>query len=239
VVATNGIQTGASVSCPGTKQPSAGGVLVDSDALTANVNSSYPAGQTWQADVNNTSGSDTDFFVYAVCLAKSKSYIVAGAGASVGDSTQSAAAQCPPHTTVLGGGALSDTVSTGVGINSTVPNQLANNQTAWRVAMSSSDTTVSNFTVYAICRAKPAGYSIQFGPGVINAAGMEDDATATCPAPSLPIGGGGFTGFAETDTAVQMNSTWPKVADSQWAVAENNGGGIARSLGAAVICAGT
>jgi hypothetical protein len=236
--AVNGTQTLGSVTCPGKEQPSGGGVIVLSDALGASVNSSYPDGQSWIAYVNDTSGSDTDFYVYAVCLAKSAGYTVVTATGTVADSTQSVAADCPAHTTVLGGGAVSNTYSTGVAINSTVPNQLKGSHTAWRVAMASSDATTSNFTVYAICRAKPAGYSIQFGSGVDNTAGAQDDATVSCPGSSVAIGGGGFSAFASTDTAIDMNSTWPG-ADYTWGVAENNGGTIDRSLYAAVICAGT
>lgn len=238
LVAVNGMQTAGSVTCPGTKQPSGGGVVVLSDALTTSVNSSYPQGQRWDVYVNNTSGSDTYFYVYAVCLAKAAGYTVVTTTDTVTDSTQSAAADCPAHTTVLGGGALSHTFSTGVAINSTVPNQLTGNHTAWRVAMTSSDSTTSGFTVYAICRGKPAGYSIQFGVGVDNTAGAQDVATVSCPGSSVVIGGGGFTGFASTDTALNMNSTWPR-ADYSWGVAENNGGTIDRSLYAAAICAGT
>jgi hypothetical protein len=188
--------------------------------------------------VNNTSGSDTDFYVYAVCVAKAAAYTIVTSTDTVTDSTQSAAANCPAHTTVLGGGALSNTLSTGVAINSSVPNQLKGGHTAWRAAMTSSDSTASSFTVYAICQGRPAGYSIQFGSGVDNTAGAQNVATASCPGNSRAIGGGGFSGFASTDTAIDMNSTWPR-ADYSWGVAENNGGTTDRALYAGAICAGT
>ena len=77
------------------------------------------------------------------------------------DGTTSQAAQCPSGTEVTGGGAISDTLSTTVNINSTVPNALAGNESAWRVAMSSSGGLNSDYTVYAVCQAKPAGWSMQ------------------------------------------------------------------------------
>jgi len=237
LTAASGAQTHGSVSCPGTRQPSGGGAFVSSDALTTAVNSSYPSGQSWAVDINNTSGASTNFYVYAICLAHAAGYTVVASSSSVGDSTQSWAADCPAHTGVFGGGALSGTSSTGVNINSTVPNQLAKGATAWRVAMSSSDSTESGFTVYAVCRPKPKGYSIQFNAAVVNPAGGQTVTDAFCPGSSLPVGGGGFSGFFTADTAVTMSASWP--GDSYWAVDENNGGTASRSLEAAVVCAGT
>lgn len=237
LTAVPGTQTNGQVLCPGTEVPSGGGAIVDSDALT--LNSSYPAGSSWQIYVNNPTGEDIDFNVYAVCLHHSASYTVVTAPGSVADSTQSAAADCPAHTTVLGGGAVSDSGSTDVGINSTVPNQLTGSHTAWRVAMSSGDSTLSDFTVYAICRAKPTGYSIQFGPVLDNPPFSVSTESAACPAGSLAIGGGGFTGFQTSDTAILANSTWPEISGNGWGITETNNGSIGRSLEAAVICAGT
>ena len=58
----------------------------------------------------------------------------------------------PGKTGVLGGGAESATLSTGVNINSTLPDQLSGGKTAWQAAMTSSDSSTSRFTVYAVCR---------------------------------------------------------------------------------------
>jgi hypothetical protein len=239
-VATAGTQTFGFVTCPGTEQPAGGGAIVQSQGLALNINSSFPAENAWRVFVDNSTTQDFNFTVYEVCIAKSASYTVATTTAdTVTDSTQSAAADCPAGTTVLGGGALAASFTTDVGINSSVPNQLGGNQTAWRAAISTGDSPSSTFTVYAICRAKPAGYSIQFGPSGVAAGFAQTIVSATCPGASLPIGGGGFTAFASTDTAIQMNSTLPEPNENGWAIAENNDSAIGRTLDAAVICAGT
>lgn len=239
LTAPGGTQTQGTVTCPGKKQPSGGGAYVTSSSLAAGVNSSYPSGQSWDVSINNGSGVSTDFYVYAVCLNYSPGYsVVTSIPYLVGDGTLSGTAQCPGKTGVLGGGAESATLSTGVNINSTLPDQLSGGRTAWQAAMTSSDSTASRFTVYAVCRPKPAGYTIDFGQIVTNGPGAQTLAEADCPGASVPIGGGHVTGFTASDTAVGTNATWPQT-DANWAAVENNGGTASRTLEAAVVCAGS
>lgn len=111
--ATNGFQSHGSVSCPRNKQPASGGAFVNSGSIAAAINSSYPSGQSWAVDVNNISGADTTFTVYAVCLAHSSSYTVVTslftANPAVPDPQ---VAFCPAHTRVVGGGVFSSTSNT-------------------------------------------------------------------------------------------------------------------------------
>ncbi|HEY3734831.1 MAG TPA: hypothetical protein VGL63_13045 [Streptosporangiaceae bacterium] len=238
--APTGKQTHGSVTCPGKEQPSGGGAFIEHDDLADNINSSYPSGQSWDVDINNVSGSDTTYYVFAVCLAFSAGYTVVSSSfpGTVGDDTASWAVTCPADTKVVGGGAVSNSSSTAVDIDSTVPNQLTGGHTAWRVAISSSDAMQSDFQVYAVCRPKPAGYSIQFGSPVLAGPDRETDASVNCPGASVVIGGGGFASFATADDAIDMNSSWP-TGSSQWAIAENDGETIGRDIEAAVVCAGT
>jgi len=233
-----GAQDADQTNCPGTEQPVGGGAFVSSSDLQVNLNRSYPWSHSWIVSVGNASASSTNVTAYVICMAHSAAYKVVQTAGSVGpDSVNSQAAVCPAHTTVTGGGVYSASANTDVNINSTVPNTFAGGRTGWRVAMASSDPASVSFTVYAVCRPKPVGYSIQWGLNQQLQPYSEGAATVTCPGASVPIGGGGFTGYSIQDAWITMNSSGP---DNQgWVVYENNDENVARSLDAAVICAGT
>ena len=72
VTAPAGQQTFGSVNCPANaagkvRYPYGGGVTINSSNLSVNINSSYPSGTAWHAYVNNASGSDITFDVWATC----------------------------------------------------------------------------------------------------------------------------------------------------------------------------
>ena len=224
--------------CPGTRQPVGGGAFVSSSDLQVNLNRSYPWRHSWIVSVGNASASSTPVTAYVICMAHSASYKVVQSAGSVGpDSVNSQAAVCPAHTTVTGGGVYSGSANTDVNINSTVPNTFAGGRTGWRVAMASSDPSDVSFTVYAVCRPKPLGYSIQWGLNQQLQPYSEGQANVTCPGASVPIGGGGFTGYSTQDAWIAMNSSGPY--GQSWAIYENNDENVVRSFDAAVICAGT
>lgn len=225
--------------CPGTEQPVGGGAFVSSSDVLVNLNRSYPWRRTWIVSVGNASASATPVTAYAVCMAHSASYkVVHSAPASVDPgSVNSQAVECPAHTSVTGGGAYSASAATDVNINSTVPNTFAGGRTGWRVAMASSDPSSAGFTVYAVCRAKPAGYSIQVGATQQIAPYTEGAASVTCPGASVPIGGGGFTAYTPQDAWLTMNSSGPD--GQEWLVYENNDENLVKDLGVIAICAGS
>jgi hypothetical protein len=235
-----GSQTSGAAQCPGTEQPVGGGAFVASDALTVNINSSYPDGGSWAVDLDNASSLPTTYYVYAVCIAHSAKYRVVHSPVETAYPgwVTSKAVNCPRGTVVLGGGAESGTPDTDVYINSTVPNQLNAGRTAWRVAMASYDTYNTSFTVYAVCEPKPAGYSIQYGQPVGDGPLSETEAVVTCPGASVPVGGGGFTDFTNTDAGIGVNTSYP--SGQSWDIYENNNQGVVtRSLYASAVCAGT
>ena len=239
--AAAGVQSSGYVACPGTEQATGGGAYVDSSDVVVNINSSYPSsnGQDWLVDVNNASSLPTAFTVYAVCMAHSASYRVVSSGPWTASSNfvSSEAADCPTGTVVTGGGAVSNSSATDVNINSTVPNALGHGHTAWRVAMGSYDPNDSSFTVFAVCRPKPLGYSMQTGPGLALEPDAETQAIVSCPGASVPIGGGGFTAFLTNDTLLALNTSYP--SGNEWTIDENNGETLTKSVYATAICAGT
>ena len=236
--APNGTQSHGSVTCPGRKQPASGGAFVASGSINAAINSSYPSGQSWEVDVNNTSGADTTFTVYAVCLAPSTTYtLVASSTTANPQSLTIGEAFCPVHTRIIGGGVLSQTFSTLNNITISDPIVQSHGVTYWHVYFNNADTSASTFLVYAVCEVKPAGYSFQLGSIVNNPSGTQTEATVTCPGASVPLGGGGGEQIQNGDNAVTMNSTFPN--GSTWGIFENNGEPTDRDIDAQVVCAGT
>jgi hypothetical protein len=222
-------QTRGSVICPIGTVAYGGGVLIASTGLNANVNSSFPAGNTWIADVNNV-GTPTTFDVYAVCGKPVRNYVIVESGAFTDPAGQQAIASvgCPAHTVVLGGGSLSNTGSTAVLINSTFPDG-----NGWRTDMNDNTNFGTTFSVFAICGKKPRDYSVQIGAPVTNAPSSQDLATVTCPAGQLPLGGGASS--SSGSVTVDLNSSFPVGAN--WDVYEDNGQPfIAASLRAYAIC---
>jgi hypothetical protein len=236
--APNGTQSHGSVTCPGRKQPASGGAVVVSDSINAAINSSYPSGQSWEIDVNNTSGADTTFTVYAVCLAASAKYTVVTSSTTANpQSLTIGAAFCPAHTWIVGGGVLSETTSTLNNITVTDPIVQPHGVTWWHVYFNNADTSASTFVVYAVCHGKPTGYAFQLGSIVNNPSGTQTEASVTCPGASVPLGGGGGEQIQNGDNAVTMNSTFP--SGNTWNIYENNGEPTDRDIDAQMVCAGT
>jgi hypothetical protein len=208
-------QARGSVLCPIGTVAYGGGVLITSTGLNANVNSSFPAGNTWVADVNNV-GAPTTFSVYAVCGKPVRNYTIVESGAFTDPAGQQAIGSvgCPAHTVVLGGGSLSNTGSTAVLINSTFPQG-----NGWRTDMNDNTNFGTTFSVFAICGKKPRDYSVQVGAPVTNAPSSQNLATVTCLAGQFPLGGGAVS--SSGSVTVDLNSSFPDGAS--WDVWEDNG----------------
>src|SRR5262249_14418755 len=121
--ARSGTQARGHAACPPGTVVLSGGVLVDSESVLAGVNSTFPAGDGWTVDVNNGSGFDTVFSVYAVCASPPKRYRVVQAGrpSSPTGSQTAADAQCPRGSLPVGGGELSSSGSVGANLNTSFP----------------------------------------------------------------------------------------------------------------------
>lgn len=237
--APNGQDTSVGVTCPATKKgaaryPLGGGVLIGSGSLSANVNSSFPVpASSWAADVNNNSGADTTFTVYAICATPPKNYQVVHAsavtlppGAQITD-----IAACPSGTKVTGGGGVISSSNLAVNLNTSVPTG-----NGWRIDVNNASASDDTVTSYAVCSARwgaSTGYHVAIGSAVNNPAGTETQATVSCPSGQSVLGGGGYSGSAST--AVNMNSTYP--ITSGWGVLENNASGKDTTITAYAICA--
>jgi hypothetical protein len=229
--ANAGTQTRGTVACPAGTVPFGGGAFAGSTALTVNINSSIPVGNSWLADINNGSGSATTFNVYAVCAKAPKLYqLVSGAAVTNPVNDQSSASVvCPAKTVVLGGGSLSSSGSTAVNINTSIPQS-----NGWRTDENNASASAATVIPYAVCAKKPKGYVQMFGTDVLNPPGTHTGATVVCPSPTVPLSGGGFS--SSSTIFVDLSSSAP--SGLSWFVYENNGGAGAPSITADAICAG-
>ncbi len=233
-----GSQDLGSVSCPVHTVVYGGGVLLASDSLDANVNSSWPTNNGWSAYVNNASTSSTSFTVYAVCGVAPTGYAVIGSKMfnNPGHSQTIATATCPKGTDVLGGGGLSNTESLEANLSSSLPAATMQPiRNGWFVIMNNAGSDDAKVTPWAIC-GNPRGYIIHVGTQVTARAGSESLATATCPGATVPFGGGVLTNSLSVET--DINSTFPDPdAVAGWGVYENNGDTGPQSMHAYAICA--
>jgi len=235
-----GAQTPGIATCPGTKQPVGGGVLPYDNNTSVDINDSWPSGHSWVVDVNNNEATATKFDMWITCMAARAGYkVVSAPGYANAGATDYASVSCPSKTVVVGGGAIAGDRNLGVAINSSVGNRLGPGQTEWTAAMTNTSSSGDAFSVLAVCRPKPLGYAIVDGPELSLAPGAINEPQAICPGNSLPLSGGGFTTYQQTDSGLAFNGTLPNELNHLWATVFENGGSITRSVAASVICAGT
>jgi hypothetical protein len=240
--AVPGAQTPATVSCPGTEQPSDGGANAYSDTWAVNINSSYPVGNEWEVWVNNASSYDYTFYVYAVCLKdNAKEQVVSSEGYVNPDQTNSATAECPKGLAVVGGGALVSSEDIWLGMNSSTPNQFLHGRTGWTSAITDADSVNGeSFSTYAICRPKPSGYAIVTGATADPTPGTGIQMAAICPGNSRAIGGGGYVAYQYTDAGEYMVDLYTNlVRDGAWYTSYENGSNYTRAVTVMAVCAGS
>jgi len=230
--AQSGEQSRGTLDCPIGTVPLGGGVVITSNDVHATVNSSFPNGTSWIADVNNASGTATTFRVFAICSKAPRNYqVVQTPDAAGAAGTQATAfASCPTGTVPYGGGGVSRSPLTSVNLNSTLPSG-----NSWLVDMNNASSASSDFAAFAICGKKLKGYQQVTGPSQPLGAGATAGSQVTCPGVSLPLGGG--IGIATRDVNVNVNSTFP-TAGNQWSAFAGNAGSFATSFVARVVCAG-
>lgn len=243
LTAPTGAETFGSVACPATRrgvarQPQSGGVFITSGSLAANINNSYPSGTSWVGFVNNSSGADTTFEVWAVCAKPHSAYTqaVSASFANPAGSQNLGSVSCPAGTKVLGGGASSPTIDLAQNINESVPFH-SGRIYGWSVFMNNSGGNADSFNVYAVCsKYSPTnnGYTIVEGASVSDPPGTQTFSSVGCPAGDSVLGGGQSND--SISTATSLNSNWPS-STTGWGAWENNGSGSTVSDNAWAICA--
>jgi hypothetical protein len=148
--AVNNAQSSSSVTCPRHKIVVGGGVLSFSGNTNVNINTSYPSGNGWRADMNNTSGADTQFQVYVVCRHAITGYAVVSSGLitnPTGGGQTIASTSCPGTEEPMSGGGFSSSPSTSVYMNSSFPNS----SDGWTVFEQNFSGASTFITAYAVC----------------------------------------------------------------------------------------
>ncbi len=240
VAAPNGLQTEGYVLCPTGTVVLGGGEVLNSGAgaLRATVNSSWPGSSTsWDAEVNNYTGTAFTFDVWAVCANQPKGYlIVNSAPASNPRGTENAAGvTCPTGVGLkaLGGGGWSNAGSVDVNMNSSWPVETTKPATySWRVQENNTSTFDATVTAFAICGKEP-GYVISKGKAATIGIGAKGAAQAACPATLVPMGGGPRDKNGSVFT--NINSSLPTVGT--WDVTISNADSVAHKVRVYVTCA--
>jgi len=238
IAVANGTQAVGSVTCPRTttgaiRRPQSGGVFVSSSSLFANVNSSYPDanGISWDAYVNNFSGTSTTFEVWAVCAKPRTGYTrVSTSGLINPNGGQNGFTQaCPVGKKILGGGAF---LSSGgyANINSDYPSG-----NGWHIDANNASGADETFTVYALCSSYPSttGYGVHVGSVTDNPPNTETPIPINCPSGQSSLGGGVYS--SSGSTSVNINGTQPVTGG--WVSWMNNATSSDESILPYVICA--
>jgi hypothetical protein len=228
-----GLQTRGTLSCPTATVPLGGGVSISSGDLRANVNSSFPNGATWIADINNASGANTTFRLFVICGTAPRNYQIvqpADTTAVAGSQAQSTA-NCPTGTVPYGGGGISRSPDTTVNMNSTFPTG-----NGWRTDMNNASGLSNTFTSLAICGKKLKGYNVVSGANSDVAAGLlVGGEAAVCPGASVPLGGGVVV--FSSDVHANINAMFPSNGDA-YSSFVSNGSPFSFAQSARVVCAG-
>ena len=231
--AANDEQTGGSVACPSGTVPWGGGAKIKSTSLDANLNSSFASGTSWVVHVNNASGSEITFTVYAVCADAPADYqIVNGAVADDPAGTRAGNfAACPTHTVSLGGGGFLDSTETSVNLNGIQP-ILGEEGYNIEVYVNNASASDTDFHAQVICGTKPKGYTTKTATAN-NPAGKQSSAVANCPSNRFVVGGGLLS--SSIDLASNVKSTAPD-GKGAWISSMNNGSASNASVKTYAIC---
>jgi hypothetical protein len=226
------------VACPSGTVPWGGGAKIDENTLGAHLNSSYgysgEAGSGWLAAVNNTTGSNLTFSVYAVCADRPASYKLV-TGTAQDDPAGSRAgtfAACPKGTVSLGGGGASKSSDTSVDLNGIQP-ITGDGIYNFEVYMNNASASDSSFEAQVVCGKKPTGYVVKSAKAS-NPSRKDSSAHASCPAKSAVVGGGVLS--SSINLAVDVTATAPD-NDGAWVASEANSSTSNASVTSFAICA--
>ena len=154
--ARNGSQSFGTADCPAGTVVWGGGAEIGTASLDANIGTSVPNGSgEWAVFVNNVSGADTDFNVYAICADQPSGYVIESNKVDDPAGRQSGAkASCPKRTVVLGGGGVSSSPYPSVNLNSSWPT-VVKHIGSWNVDMNNASSLDASVGAYVVCGRTP------------------------------------------------------------------------------------
>jgi hypothetical protein len=231
-------QVEGSVTCPARTKVLSGGAIISSTSVAENLNSSVPTsdGRSWEVWVNNTSGADDTFVVYAVCAGGVRLYSIATSGVSpdpagLPESNQIQAV-CPKGTVVFGGGGYISSTSPDTMMAAAEPGF---DLRTWYSAFNNRSSATTNDQTFAVCGHRIAGYVHVHGLGTNVGPGAQAGASVSCPVGDVVLGGGGSPSVF-WDGLTDMNSSGP--ADSStWSYWENDNSSHSFDVESSAVCA--
>jgi hypothetical protein len=237
----DGRQAEGIVFCPTGTVAFDGGVLGGSLAPGQSINGSVPVVEGsvatgWQAFIDNTTGSDSTFQVYAVCAKQPKQYAIVGQiFVNAADAQNTELVPCPLGSNgkpmkVLGGGGVGGAGTPGQDINTSMP--IGGQTLSWRIDINNTFGFDNLASVYAVCGAAKS-WKVVSGAAVDNPAGAQTQADAACPSGLTAVSGGGYS--SSRGMLVNLNTTYPATG-SDWQVAENNASIADATLTPWVVC---
>lgn len=232
ILALAGHTGGTNVFCPTGTVVYSGGAINSSADLGFNMRESRPQefGTGWEARFTNISTSDETFDVYAICATKPKGYKLISSFGTVSVGAQGGkTTKCPGKLRVLGGGGGMEIVSPLASLSSSFPNT----KNSWRTVgnnMLGQDVTIATDVV---CGKSVKGLTRVIGPAVLNPAGNQTLAVATCPANLFPVGGG-----VASSGGILVNLNMTVAAANEWDVLVNNAAAVDDTITPYVVCAG-
>jgi hypothetical protein len=218
--APSGEQSTGTAVCPSGTVVWGGGSAIesptDTSTLLADMNTSAPFGVSWVARVSNTSGSDLEFVVQAVCAKQPAQYTIKSKQADNAAGTQSyTKASCPKGTVLLGGGGSSGSDDLSVNMNSSFPFVSHKNIGSWVVNSNNGSGSDASVTAVAICATQPKGYEMQTST-VDDPPGGQGSTVTGCTA-GEPIGGGALSNGGGLNVNIGSSFVY-----GGWGVIENN-----------------
>jgi hypothetical protein len=216
--------------CPKGTVPLSGGAVVLDQNLQVDLSDSFPMGSAWAVDINNASTTDADFEVVVTCARRLPHYAVVHAHPatlSAGAHT-TFTAPCPTGSKPLGGGVHVASSDLSVNMANTLPLSRQ-----WQVDENNAGTTDTTATAIVICGSVPK-YRQIIAPLHHVPAQSQVLVKATCPAPFVVMGGGGFSGSLSTSVDLAFSSM---DEGFDWFAAINNPTDTTTGAVGTVVCA--
>jgi hypothetical protein len=233
--------TMGTTSCPAGTATWGGGMYFEAYQFpTSSINSSYWNGESpggWTVRVNNIGTGSDRVYILAICAKKPPKYQLVFTNVDDPSGAQtSGVASCPAKTVILSGGVGSTADQASVYLTSAYPTSAR----TFEAYQNNGSTNDQPFYVYALCAAKPPGYT-RTSASSTAPANEQGEAVANCPAKTSVIGGG--IGAGAPNAAVIPVASNPEPSDpeegqpSAWTAISSNSLDVAVTMTAYAICA--
>jgi hypothetical protein len=149
VVASSAHQSPGLKLCPPNTLVTGGGLVSQSPSVEINLNDSYPQTNGWRVDVDNLSGVDSHFSVYAVCMPKPAGYTIRTSAvvANPLDTVTRVSRGCAAGSVPISGGLYDSSIDTHTTLMDTFPN----NTNGWTADEVANGQVGGLVTAYVIC----------------------------------------------------------------------------------------